>query len=229
MFIEHLTRAIEAARPDQLDHLARELWRAYSAGTLDEAAAQVAAGAIEARRAIARAGVKSPPRAPARRRQRSPDRQASIERRRRMVGTIALPPHLACKFTWGEQAVLRVIGDRVRKFGCCDLPIDAIAAMAGVHRTTVQNAIRRVRQLGLATVQERRRRGQRSLTNVIHIISREWSDWLRLGPAASRAILGEGSIKKLSTTNTHLFLKGRAAEPPPWGVPDGVYPTEEVA
>jgi hypothetical protein len=50
------------------------------------------------------------PRASARRPQRSPDRQASIERRRRMVGTIAMPPALAAKFTWGEVAVLRVVG-----------------------------------------------------------------------------------------------------------------------
>ena len=44
-----------------------------------------------------------------------------------------------------------------------------IAARAGVGRTTAQNALREVRALGLATVQERRRRGQPSLTNLIRI------------------------------------------------------------
>jgi hypothetical protein len=35
--------------------------------------------------------------------------------------------------------------------------------------------------LSLVTVTERRRRGQRSLTNVIHIISQEWRLWLSKG------------------------------------------------
>jgi hypothetical protein len=59
------------------------------------------------------------------------------------------------------------------------LHIDAIAARAGTCRTTVKNALREARRLNLVTVQERRRRGQRSLTNIIHIISREWRDWLQ--------------------------------------------------
>jgi len=54
MFAEAIARAVEDARPDQLDHLAREVWRAHGAGILDEAAAQAAAEAIQARRAIAR-------------------------------------------------------------------------------------------------------------------------------------------------------------------------------
>jgi hypothetical protein len=54
--------------------------------------------------------------------------------------------------------MLRIIGDEVLARGC-DLHIDAIAARAGVCRTTTQNALRMARQLGL-TLQERRRRGQ---------------------------------------------------------------------
>jgi hypothetical protein len=132
--------------------------------------------------------------------------------------------------------VMRIIGDECRAHGCCTLHIDAIAARAGVHRTTVQNALREGQGRGPApntpiiSVQERRRAGQRSLTNVIRVISREWRDWLHKGP--SRSAIGVGSkctaIKKLSTTNTGLFLKKGTAEPPPWGVPDGVYSCEEV-
>jgi hypothetical protein len=58
----------------------------------------------------------------------------------------------------------------------------AFAARAGVGRTTAQNAMREARTLGLVTVQERRRRGQPSLTNIVRVISAEWRTWLRLGP-----------------------------------------------
>jgi hypothetical protein len=207
MFTDQLTRAVAAAPLPQLNRLSDELWKAYAAGALSDNDAQAAAEAIQARRVALR----QPPaptrssalRPPARRSQRSPDRQASIERRRRMVGTIAMPPSLACKFTWGEQAALRVVGNEVRKHGVCSLPIPAIAAMAGVHRTTVQNALRQARRLNLATVQERRRRGQASLTNIVRVVSQEWLTWIRKGPrASSQAILGEGSNKKLNTTDT---------------------------
>jgi hypothetical protein len=240
MFAEAIARAVEDARPDQLDHLAREVWRAHGAGILDEAAAQAAAEAIQARRAVARIGLppasKGPPRIPARRSQRSPDRQASIERRRRLVASGPLPPPLAARFTWGEVAVMRIVGDECRAHGCCTLHIDAIAARAGVNRTTVQNALREARGRGevpntpIISVQERRRAGQRSLTNIITIVSREWRDWLHKGPRRATEGVGSNctSSKKLSTTDTGLFLKGGAAEPHPWGIPDGVYSCEAV-
>ena len=43
----------------------------------------------------------------------------------------------------------------------------------------------------IISVQERRRKGQRSLTNIIRIVAREWSDWLRKGPR--RPATGVGS------------------------------------
>ena len=128
----------------------------------------------------------------------------------RLVASGPLPPPLAARFTWGEQAVMRIVGDECRAHGCCFLHIDAIAARAGVHRTTVQNALREAQGRGevpgspLITVQERRRKGQRSLTNIIRIVAREWSDWLRKGPR--RPAMGVGSNcttdKKSSTTDT---------------------------
>jgi hypothetical protein len=37
------------------------------------------------------------------------------------------------------------------------------------------------RRLNLVTVQERRRRGQKSLTNLVRIVSPEWTAWIRIG------------------------------------------------
>jgi Asp/Glu/hydantoin racemase len=51
----------------------------------------------------------------------------------------------------------------------------------GVCRSTAQNALRAARRLGLITVQERRRRGMASLTNVVRIVSREWTAWNERG------------------------------------------------
>jgi hypothetical protein len=128
------------------------------------------------------------PRAAARRPQRSPDRQASIERRRHLAASGPMPPALAAKFTQAEMAAFRIVSDEVRHHGICALHIDAIAARAGTCRTTVKNALREARRLNLVAVQERRRRGQRSLTN---IISREWRDWLAKG----------GGVRKSTTTD----------------------------
>jgi hypothetical protein len=127
---------------------------------------------------------------------------------------------------------MRIIGDECRAHGCCTLHIDAIAARAGVHRTTVQNALREAQgrepgRTAIITVQERRRRGQRSLTNIIRIVSRDWLNWLHNGP--SRPAMRVGSkcraAKKSSTTDTGLSLGGK----PPWDIPDGVYACDERA
>jgi hypothetical protein len=195
MFTDQLTRAIAAARTPQLDHLSEELWKAYAAGVLSDDDAQAAAEAIHERK-LAGAPKASPP--PKERRQRSPDKQASIERRRRLAASGPMPPALAARFTQGELAALRIIGDEVRLHGCCGLHIDAIAARAGTCRTVVKNALREARRLGMATITERRRAGQRSLTNVIHIVSAEWLTWLRKG----------GGVKKLPTTDNRYQALG---------------------
>ena len=49
--------------------------------------------------------------------QRSPDRQRSIERRRRLAASEPLLPQLASRFTTGELAVLRIVGDEVKAHG----------------------------------------------------------------------------------------------------------------
>jgi GTP-sensing pleiotropic transcriptional regulator CodY len=97
-----------------------------------------------------------------------------------------MPPQLACQFTVGELAALRIVADESRQHGGCRLHLDAIAARAGVCRSTAQNALRAARRLGLITVQERRRRGMASLTNVVRIISAEWRAWLDRGEGSKK-------------------------------------------
>ncbi len=55
----------------------------------------------------------------------------------------------------------------------CRLSNENMAAVAGVCRSTVKNAIREARQLGLLTVEERQITGFRNDTNVTRIISPE--------------------------------------------------------
>ena len=109
-----------------------------------------------------------------------------------------MPPAVACKFTVSELACLRIVGDEIRRHGVCSLHIDAITARAGTCRTTCQNALREARRLGLITLQERRRRGQPSLTNLVRIISTEWLTWLRIG----------GGFKKLSSAVSRTPKEG---------------------
>jgi hypothetical protein len=92
-----------------------------------------------------------------------------------------VPARIAATFTMGELAVLTVIGRQCQRGGACTLHIDAIAALAGTSRTLVKTALRAARAGGLLLVRERRVPGRRSLTNVITVISREWSAWLRIG------------------------------------------------
>jgi hypothetical protein len=78
-----------------------------------------------------------------------------------------------------QLAVLMIIGQEIIKAGVCNLPIDAIAALAGTCRSVVQSTFRLVKGLGLAVVTERRRRGRRSLTNLVRVVSSKWLMWLR--------------------------------------------------
>jgi hypothetical protein len=240
MLADDIADRIAIAFPGEIDGIIKDMWVDHTHGlladnemeTLDEAA-RARREAIQARRTETRktSGVpQNAPRGSARRR-RSPDKQASIERRRRLVASGPLPPPLAARFTWGEIAVMRIVGDECRVHGCCTLHIDAIAARAGVHRTTVQNALREAQgrepgRTAIITVQERRLRGQRSLTNIIRIVSRDWLNWLHKGPSRSAMRVGSKctAAKKTSTTDTSLCLRGK----PPLGIPDGVYSYEEV-
>jgi hypothetical protein len=119
-----------------------------------------------------------PPRKP----QRPSVRALAIERRRRLASSGPLPPSIACRFTTGELAVLRIVGDEVAQHGTCDRTLGEIAARAGVCRALAQQAIRKAAREELLTVEERPQPGRKSLPNVVRIMSQEWRSWLERGP-----------------------------------------------
>jgi hypothetical protein len=84
----------------------------------------------------------------------------------------------------------------------CRLSCENMAAVAGVCRSTVKNAIREARQLGLLTVEERQITGFRNDTNVIRIISPGVAD---LDPVGTEG----GMLPGLP------LPKGRVVTPPP--------------
>src|SRR5271165_1369109 len=188
MLAEQFHAAAAAAKTTvAVDQIARLTWRAHAEGQLQDAEAEAVSEALQARRATFAArrtatpsrpvlGLPGPARSP-----RSPDRQASIERRRRQAMSGVVPAKIAASFTMAELAVLTVIARQCQRTGVCVLPVDAVAALAGCSRTSVKNAMRQARLLGLILVKERRIPGRKSLTNIVTIVSKEWVGWLRIG------------------------------------------------
>jgi hypothetical protein len=62
----------------------------------------------------------------------------------------------------------------------------------------VQTTLHEARLLGHITVTERPRRGEKNLTNIVRICSREWLAWVKRGPSAARFI-GSNPVKMAST------------------------------
>lgn len=136
--------------------------------------------------------------------ERRSDRSEEVRRRRMLGGSSGLPDSIRHHYTEGERAALFVIGQQVKRRGFCDLCLNAIADRAGVRRTTVQNAIRRARQLGHVTVRERRRRGAKSLTNIIRVAIADWVRWLKRKADRVRGIGFKevGTVEKKNTSST---------------------------
>src|SRR3712207_819172 len=113
-----------------------------------------------------------------------------MERRRSWAAAGRLPPKLACRFTLAEQAVLAVVAAEVARHGACTLTIGHIAALAGVSKQTVRNALHEAVRLGLVRVEERRLTAWRNAPNRVTITSPEWNAWLRLrrGGGASKFV-----------------------------------------
>jgi DNA-binding transcriptional ArsR family regulator len=103
-----------------------------------------------------------------------------MERRRRWASSGRLPPQLAARFTLAEQAVLAVVAAEVLKRGDLRLCHEAVAAIAGVSRSTVRATLRRARDLGLVEVEERRLTPWKSLPSIVRIVSAAWKAWNRL-------------------------------------------------
>jgi hypothetical protein len=222
-FCDHMAAAIDGARTlTRLDHLSHAIWQGLASGAVGDDDAQAMAERLHARRSVLRGDLKPvglPPGRPSlfppRRLQRAPQRPVAIARRRHLAASGPMPPALACKFTVGELAVLRIVGDEVRQHGHCVRCVDEIAARAGVCRRMVQAALREAARLGLLTIEERRREGRRNLPNVVRIVSKEWTTWLARGgrstPRSAEPLIG---CKKMRPTDKrYKNQRPRTSEP----------------
>ncbi len=134
-----------------------------------------------------------------------PRTDSSMERRRSWAASGHLPPKLAARFTLAEHAVLAVIGAEVAGKEACTLTLEHIAALAGVCRSTVKNALREAQGLGFIRVEERRLSAWRNLPHRITVTSPEWSTWLRMRARArsqARTLPQGGGVKSVPLTNT---------------------------
>ena len=210
-----IRRQAEAAPRAALPTVASALWKAFGDGHLSEAEAEALSGLIEARQSSPHRGANlpagqgmaissihsAPPSdragSPRSRMGSRPRTDASMERRRRWAASGRLPPGLAARFTLAEQAVLALVAAETVRRKDCRLAVGHLAAITGVAETTVRNALREARKLGLVTVEERRVTGFRNDTNVVRIVSAEWTAWLRL---TRKAIL------RKSGDDAHLTL-----------------------
>ena len=231
MFADQMSAAITEARTlTRLDDLSRAIWQGLNASAVTDEQAQSLAELLHARRSVVRGDIKPvgiPPGRrsifPSRRAQRPPLRPVAIARRRHLAASGGLPPSLACKFTVGELAALRVVSDEIRLKGLCDRTLAEISARAGISRTTAQNAMRVAAALGLITVQERRREGQKNLPNVVRIVSKEWLQWLKRAGQGAKPSTGRDpgrssqesiGFKKYDPTDKRSKLEGKYGLPP---------------
>lgn len=192
-YADEIRRQAEAAPRAALPAITAALWRAYSDGKITDAEAESLSGLIEARTdALAARRLPSgdyTDRHAPQDRQSSPRKPsvgsrprtgASMERRRRWAASGRLPPAIAARFTLAEQGVLALVAAEVVRRKDCRLAVGHLAAIVGVAETTVRNAIREARKLGLLTVEERQITGFRNDTNIVRIVSPEWLAWLQL-------------------------------------------------
>jgi hypothetical protein len=210
MNAETFAAALASARTlAQVDDLAKILWTAYGNGALTDIEAENLAGLVEARRREIRPQDRTAVRAPhvpktptsffpaKRHYPVSPDKHASRERRRRLAASGPMPPALACHFTTGQLAVLRIVADEVKDKGACTLPLASIAARAGVCVTLARDAIRLAAGDGILVIEERRQHRAPNKPNLIRIVSREWRCWIDRGR--------RGGSKFLESTGRKTF------------------------
>jgi hypothetical protein len=197
------------------------MWRGYGEGVISEDDAAFLQSCIDRRRPLARNTARTAPgraigrlaggigsRLLPRQHPRSPDRKASRDRRRMLGGSAVMPPNLRHHYTEGQRAVLCIVAGEVKHHGVCDLPIDKIAALAGVCRTLVQNTMHEARRLLHIRITERPRTGRKHLTNLVEITSPEWRAWIKRGPTAHRpGTIGSTPMKIVSPTKIKVFKK----------------------
>ena len=197
MFVEEIRRAVQACQRGRLPELSAAVWKGYAAGAVSEDEAQRLAELIEARKVVPMASAAA--RRPVGSRPRS---SASLERRRAWTGSGWMPPAIAARFTMGEAAAIGVVVAEIANRGRCELYINAIAGRAGVCPSTVRNALRQARGLGLLHVNTRRVARDRCLSNVVTLVSRELELWVRTRVRAERQ---GGTCKSLLQTSNHIL------------------------
>lgn len=232
LFADHLRAAIETAARIRLPEISKQLWGALTAKHITEAEAEELAALIELKSIRPEQPNAPQDRAGSPRTGRNgsrPRTDASMERRRSWAASGRMPPAIAARFTLAEQAVLSLVAAETCRRKDCRLAIDHIAALAGLSRSTVKNAIREAAKLGLLTVEERRLSAWRSDTNIVRIISREWLSWLRLArkrkdEREAVALLPSkvGGVKSPTTPPTEVIDLGKSRlAKPSQGLPRG--------
>ena len=240
-YADAIRRQAEEAPRAALPAVTAALWRAFGDGHVSETEAEALSVLIERRQAsgfehrlerrpnpkgttqlgdVAQDRVESPREGVGSR----PRTDASLERRRRWAASGRLPPALAARFTVAEQAVLALVAAETARRGDCRLSVPHMAALVGVAETTVRNAIREAKALNLLTVEERRLTSFRNDTNVVRIVSPEWTAWLRLArkgeplryPLGGGPSREGGGCKSPNRTLTQISKPGKTgtARPP---------------
>jgi hypothetical protein len=202
------TAVMKATNAAQIDNLARLLWRGYGENLISDIDAERIVAVAEAQKATIRGRTRPPVAKPtsghlfASQRPSNPDHRIRRGRRRRCASSGAMPPPIAAHFTTGEAAALSIIVLEFKRRGFCDQPLNKLAALAGVSRTTLQNAIRYAVRLGLISVTERRFIGKRNGYNLIRITDPAWISWIKNRTYREPSISG-GAFKNLNTMNTN--------------------------
>ena len=104
-----------------------------------------------------------------------------MTRRRELAALGYIPAKFARHFTQGQLAALAVIVQEIGTHGYCSLVIEKIAALAGVSHATVRRAVAVAKACPdkLLSVEERPRKGRKSLSNIIRISSRDLLVWIK--------------------------------------------------
>jgi DNA-binding transcriptional MocR family regulator len=123
-----------------------------------------------------------------------------------------MPGRLAIGFTMSDLSAMAILASEVRRHGVCNRSIDEIAARAGISRSSVKRALAKAVARKLISVEHRPVRGCKHDTNIIHISSVEWGDWLQRRPiGVQRWTTTETSFRKEGTGAT-LSSANRAGE-----------------
>ncbi len=226
-------------RASEVDDFIRHIWKLNLDKTLgDEDAERLSEKAAQHRENLAKARSEgyAPPRSYYPERSRSgrsrreaasgPRDPARWARKRRLGDMAAIRPEFRNCFTEGERASLYIVMSDWRQHGRCDRSVKEIGDRAGVGPTTVRNALRKAKSLGLLRVTERRQWRSKNLPNHIVVVHRRQIDWIaKFRPNLGLKFYPTG-FKKAQSTGTFGDKKdnGRPFRQPTGGPSGGFQP-----